>query len=218
MNTGIQDAVNLGWKLAFAPSSSDSSTLLDSYDRERRPAVGQVLALTHLAFWVEASTSSLPALLRGVLGPFGAPAVPAILGRRRLVAEAVRVVSQIRAAYPDSPLSVEGRPRLPGRPRAGHRLPDATVTVGGRNVRLHALLSRPGVHVLLHRDAGRLEHLDLGPHVTLHRLTSTPGTGLVAVRPDGYVGFRCRIADGAQLRAWLARIGAGTAADNVEPV
>lgn len=36
MNTGIQDAVNLGWKLAFAASATDRAALLDSYDLERR--------------------------------------------------------------------------------------------------------------------------------------------------------------------------------------
>ncbi|MGZ3675587.1 MAG: FAD-dependent monooxygenase, partial [Ktedonobacterales bacterium] len=65
---------------------------------------------------------------------------------------------------------------------------------------------------LLHRDAdGLVERLALGPHVTVHRLTSVPGTGVVAIRPDGYVGFRCGIADARQLEAWLARIGAGEA-------
>lgn len=154
MNTGIQDAVNLGWKLAFAAAATDRAALLDSYDRERRPVARHGLALTHLAFWAEASTGPLPSLLRGVLAPLGAPAAPAEEGRRRRGAAAVRLVSQLRVAYPDSPLSVEGRPRLPAGPRAGHRLPDATVTSSGHRVRLHALLAQPGVHVLLHRDAG----------------------------------------------------------------
>jgi len=35
-----------------------------------------------------------------------------------------------------------------------------------------------------------------------------PGRGLVAVRPDGYVGFRSGTADVRQLTAWLTRIGA----------
>jgi hypothetical protein len=48
----------------------------------------------------------------------------------------------------------------------------------------------------------------LGPHITVHRLMSASGRGLVAVRPDGYVGFRCQIADLAQLQTWFARIGA----------
>jgi hypothetical protein len=53
-----------------------------------------------------------------------------------------------------------------------------------------------------------LEHLPFGPRVTIHRLASAPGAGVVAVRPDGYVGFRCGTAEVGQLRAWLARIGA----------
>jgi hypothetical protein len=82
------------------------------------------------------------------------------------------------------------------------------VADSGRCIRLHTLLATPGVHVLLHRDAPRLDLGALGPHVTVHRLTSAPGGGVVAVRPDGYVGFRCGSADVAQLRTWLHRLGA----------
>jgi 2-polyprenyl-6-methoxyphenol hydroxylase-like FAD-dependent oxidoreductase len=208
MNTGIQDALNLGWKLAFSQSATDPAALLDSYERERRPVVRRALAVTHLAFWAEASPGPLPALLRGVVGPLVAPVIPALAGRRRLLGVVLRVVSQLRAAYGDSELSTEGRPRLTAGPRPGQRLPDATVTVGGQRVRLHALLATPAVHVLLDRDASQLEFRDFGPHVVIHRLTSAPGTGLVAVRPDGYVGFRCGAADASQLRDWLERIGA----------
>jgi hypothetical protein len=42
--------------------------------------------------------------------------------------------------------------------------------------------------------------------VHVHRLTSTPGHGLIAVRPDGHVGFRCQITDANQLTAWLAHV------------
>jgi len=218
MNTGIQDAVNLGWKLACAAAASDPDLVLDSYDFERRPVVRQILRLTHLIFWAEASTGPLPSLLRGTIAPVGAPLIPAILGRRRLVAAGVRRVSQLRVAYSDSPLSVEGTPSLPGCPGAGHRLPDATVTTAdGRHTRLHALLARPGFHVLLHRDAAPIEHESLGPHVAVHRLTSIPGTGIVVVRPDGYIGFRCGIADVVQLRSWLALAGAGAHALTATP-
>ena len=73
MNTGIQDAINLGWKLAFAPTAADRESLLDSYDRERRQVARATLALTQVAFWLEASTGPLPALLRSVVAPLGAP-------------------------------------------------------------------------------------------------------------------------------------------------
>jgi putative heme-binding domain-containing protein len=69
MNAAIQDAANLGWKLAFATSGPADGTLLESYDRERRPVARQLLALTDLAFWAEAGTGPIPSALRARLAP-----------------------------------------------------------------------------------------------------------------------------------------------------
>ncbi len=209
MNAALQDAANLGWKLAFAAAQSGHGPLLDSYDLERRPVARQVLAMTHLAFWAEASTGGIPSALRGRLAPLAAPLVPAPTGRGRLFAEAVRQVSQLRVNYRGSPLSVEGTPRRRGGPRAGDRLPDQLVSSAGCSIRLHELIARPGVHVLLDRDADLLHDQPLGRFVNVYRLTSAPGHGLIAVRPDGYIGFRCRTAETRQLAAWLALISAG---------
>jgi 2-polyprenyl-6-methoxyphenol hydroxylase-like FAD-dependent oxidoreductase len=208
MNAAIQDAANLGWKLAFAASPPDSAALLDSYDNERRPVAVQVLGMTHLVFWGEAATGPIPALLRGTLAPLAAPAIPVLARRRRVVAEGIRMLSQLRVSYRGSPLSVEEKPHPRGSPRAGDRLPDQTVTSGGRSIRLHELLAKPGVHVLLDRDADLPGTLPLGPLVHLHRITSNPGRGLLAVRPDGHVGLRCQTADANQLTAWLNLIKA----------
>jgi 2-polyprenyl-6-methoxyphenol hydroxylase-like FAD-dependent oxidoreductase len=206
MNTAIGDAANLGWKLAFAGSGPGGAELLGSYDLERRPVARQVLALTHLAFWGEASTGRLPSALRGGLAPLAAPLLPVLIGRRRFMAGGMRMLAQLRVSYRRSPLSVEGTPRRPGRPRAGDRLPDQAVTAGGNRVRLHELLARPGVHVLLDRDAARPETLPPDPLISIHRLTSVPGRGLTAVRPDGHIGFRSHAADAGQLAAWLRLI------------
>ncbi len=214
MNAAIQDAANLGWKLAFAASQPGSAALLDSYDQERRPVAHEVLAITHLLFWGEAARGLVPTLLRSQLAPVCAPAIPVLMRRRRLVAEGVRVLSQLRVSYRGSSLSVEEAPHPRGRPRAGDRLPDQSVTSAGRSIRLHGLLARPGVHVLLDRDADLPGTLPLGPLVHLHRITSNPGRGLLTVRPDGYVGLRCRITEPDQLSAWLNLIRApGSAAD-----
>jgi 2-polyprenyl-6-methoxyphenol hydroxylase-like FAD-dependent oxidoreductase len=210
MNAGIQDATNLGWKLAFSATAADPDTLLASYERERRPTDRRVMAITHQTFWAEASTGLLPAFLRGVVAPLAAPLLPTLVSRRRLVATVLRLVSQLDVAYPTGPLAQEGTPPMRGSraTRPGHRLPDATVTCNGHETRLHALLARPGVHVLLQRDAPWPPDADCGPLVSIHRLDSVPGTGLIAVRPDGVVGFRAGQADPDQLRAWLVRIGA----------
>jgi hypothetical protein len=206
MNTGIQDAVNLGWKLALAPRSSNPERLLDTYDAERRPAARSLFRLTHAAFWAEAGTGPVPSLLRA-MAPLGGPMAPLVLGRRWLLGEGLAAMSRLRAGYRDSPLSVEGTPVMAGGPRTGDRLPDRPVMVAGCRVRLHELIAYPGFTVLVHRDAALPDALDLGPLVAVHRLDDAPGTGLTAIRPDGYVGFRCGVADLGQLRAWLARIG-----------
>jgi 2-polyprenyl-6-methoxyphenol hydroxylase-like FAD-dependent oxidoreductase len=204
MNAGIQDAVNLGWKLAFAASWPGDGRLLDSYDRERRPVARQVLAMTHLVFWAEASLGAAPSALRGRLAPLAAPLVPAVTDRRHLVAGAVRLVSQLGVGYRHSPLSMEGTPRRRGGPRAGDRLPDQFVSSGGRAIRLHDLIARPGVHLLLDRDADPLDALPPSRFVSIHRLASSSGRGLIAVRPDGYIGFRGQTVEVNQLATWLA--------------
>ena len=215
MNAGIQDALNLGWKLAFAAAQPGDGRLLDSYDRERRPVARQVLAMTHVAFWAEASPGPVPSALRMRLAPLAAPLLPAVIGRPRLVAEAVRLVSQLRVSYRHSPLSVEGTPRRRGGPRAGDRLPDQLVSSAGRTMRLHDLLARPGVHILLDRDADPLGTLPPSRFVSIHRLTSSPGRGLIAIRPDGYIGFRGQTVEIDQLASWLARLRAGAASASV---
>ena len=73
MNTGILDAANLGWKLAFAARGRAPDALLDSYEVERRPAARQALALTHLVFFAEASTHPLPSFVRGGVLPLPPP-------------------------------------------------------------------------------------------------------------------------------------------------
>ena len=207
MNTGIQDAVNLGWKLAFAAASFPGpDALLASYEAERRAVAWQVLALTHALFWAEGGTDPLVRFARGRLAPLASPMVPWVLRRRRLVANGVRVISQLRVHYRRSKLSVEGSPRGRREPRPGERLPNQPVIVAGGRRQLHEVVAHPGIHVLLERDA--VEHEDPnGPFVHLHRIQDWPGTGVSIVRPDGYVGFRSASVDPNQIASWLRLVG-----------
>lgn len=207
MNLGLQDALNLGWKLGLAASSSDPERLLDSYDEERRPVAMISADLTDLVFWAESSPAVLAGLLRGVLAPLAAPLVPLLL-TRRLTRPGLRLLSGLTVGLRRSSLScAETRG---GRLRPGDRLPDRTVVSGGVSVRLHHLVARPGVHVLLGRDAPDLPLEPGGGRLTVHRLDDRPGTTVVAVRPDGYVGYRGPGTDPAHLglRDWLDRVGA----------
>ena len=211
MNTSIQDAVNLGWKLAAAvtlPAGDPTGeALLDTYALERRPVARRVLALTHALFWVEAGTDPVAGLVRRHLAPLGAPALPFLL-RHRLAAPAIGHLAQLRVDYHRSPLSLDGRPPGAPGPRPGARLPDAPLGVAGRRTRAHDLLASPGFHVLLARDA-RWPALGTGrARVAVHRVDDWPGRGLVVVRPDGYVGLRSATGAAEDLRRFFALVGA----------
>ncbi|MER7609161.1 FAD-dependent monooxygenase [Nocardioides sp. NPDC127503] len=204
MNTGIIDAVNLGWKLAYADRAGPA--LLDSYDRERRPAARQALALTHTVFFAEASTHPLPQFLRGRVMPLLAPLLPVMVRQPHAMAAVITLLSQPWVRYPGSALSVADGLLARG-PRPGDRLPDSVVMCAGRQTRLHDLTASPGVHLFLAREAECAELDRLGPRVTAHRIDSWPGTGVTAVRPDGHVGYRS--ARGAHaLTDWLELLGA----------
>ncbi|MDY7100824.1 MAG: FAD-dependent monooxygenase [Actinomycetota bacterium] len=209
MNTGIGDAANLGWKVALSarhPAATGADdALLGSYERERRPAAQQVLALTHTLFWGEASTDPFARALRTDLVPLVAPLVPHLLARRRLTAAGIRHLSRLRVHHRQSPLSVDHGPRC-GRLRAGDRLGDAPVVVDGRPRRLHELCATPGFHVLLDRDA---PPIDPGPDplVQVHRRQESAGSGCLVVRPDGHVGLRSGDVDPVAIAGWFHLVG-----------
>jgi 2-polyprenyl-6-methoxyphenol hydroxylase-like FAD-dependent oxidoreductase len=213
MNTGIQDALNLGWKLAFAatdtPDPTTAEVLLETYDRERRPVARKVLAMTHALFWGEAGTDPVARFARGPLASLASPVIPHLLRYRPLVAAVVRHLSQLRVHYRHSEISVDGTPRSHGRPRPGERLLDSLVELaGGRTTHLHELLAHAGIDMLLDRDASRPPEVAAHRLLGTHRILNWPGTGVCVVRPDGYVGFRCADFEPRQVAAWLALVAA----------
>ena len=120
MNTGLQDAYNLGWKLALVVSGRARPTLLDSYEAERIPVARRLLNTTDRAFTLAVSDSRLAGLIRTRVVARGL----AFAMRFRKIQEiAFRTISQIGIRYPDSALS-ETLPGMPkGAPRAGDRFP-----------------------------------------------------------------------------------------------
>ena len=120
MNTGLQDAYNLAWKLALVVSGKASAALLDSYADERIPVARQLLSSTDRAFALVVSDGKLAQLLRTRLFP---KVLALALRFERLQRLAFRTISQIGIQYRAGPLSKT----LPGLPRAaplaGDRFP-----------------------------------------------------------------------------------------------
>jgi 2-polyprenyl-6-methoxyphenol hydroxylase-like FAD-dependent oxidoreductase len=208
MNTGIQDAVNLGWKLAQVCAGQAPPALLDSYDAERAPVGEAVLRMTDRAFTVATSRNRLLGLLRTRVAPRLAPLA---LRVPLLTAFAFRSVSELGIGYRGSSLSVDG-PRAPRRgPRAGDRLPDVPVVVGGEPTTLHCLVTEPTYHLLLfgaETGWGTIGEARSGL-VTVHRLqgpeATFPSPVHYLVRPDGHIAYRNGGTDLTGVRAYLGR-------------
>src|SRR6185436_15725667 len=64
MNTGLQDAYNLAWKLALVVSRRADAALLDTYSDERIPVAQQLLSTTYRAFSLVVSATRLAGLVR----------------------------------------------------------------------------------------------------------------------------------------------------------
>ena len=120
MNTGLQDAYNLAWKLALVIKGEAGAGLLDSYQEERMPVAQRLLATTDRAFRLVISESPMAGLLRTqVLARIAAFA----LSLRWLQRYAFRTVSQIAINYRHSSLSETAETLPATAPRGGDRFP-----------------------------------------------------------------------------------------------
>ncbi|HEY9448878.1 MAG TPA: FAD-dependent monooxygenase, partial [Gemmatimonadaceae bacterium] len=217
MNTGIQDAWNLGWKLALVLGGQAGARLLDSYQAERWPVGRFLLRTTDRVFSLFASLMASGALATWFRREVASRILPRILSSRRLRAAAFRFVSELDITYRRSPLSIEGTPRLRAGPRPGDRLPDGPLTRDGQPTTLHRELSGPRFHLLLcgMPDAWNQSQVAaLGARYTgvlsVHTLSRAErggalvdaAGGLLArlgveetaqylVRPDAHISFRC---------------------------
>jgi 2-polyprenyl-6-methoxyphenol hydroxylase-like FAD-dependent oxidoreductase len=223
MNTGLQDAYNLGWKLALVVSGRADAALLESYEAERMPVARRLLSTTDRAFSLIVSDSRIARLLRTRILA-GLVALAMRVGRIRALA--FLTISQIGIRYPESPLS-ESLPGVPDdAPQAGDRFPWLRLVLSpghpaedlfGRldDTRFGLVLvgqsAPPG-------DAAGLTGL-LRTHVVpadpandreLKR-ARIPGTAFYLLRPDGHIGLCGSRFDAAAASRYVAeRLRLGT--------
>ncbi|HWS39054.1 MAG TPA: FAD-dependent monooxygenase [Actinoplanes sp.] len=177
LNTGMQDAYNLGWKIA-----TGDSALLDTYEEERLPVAAAVLGITthlhqrHVDGADDALNRDDPAL------------------------------RQLSLTYRTSSLSAEHRP-APGTVRAGDRAPDGPAAPAGSVPRrVFDLLRGPHVTVLAFHWTAPLPDWDVPTHDATTAAESYDVTGptLLLIRPDNHIG--CATHDPADITAYLSRV------------
>ena len=181
LNIGVQDAVNLGWKLAQVVHGISPESLLDTYHAERHPVGARVLRNTLALTAIDRKEDRIDAL-REMICELMQKDAP----RQQYVA----MVSGLDIHYDLG----EGHPLL------GRRMPDLDLVTASGPLRVYTLLhdARP---VLL--DLGEPGGLDMTPWVDRVRLVDAeypggwelPVLGTVAapaavlIRPDGYVAW-----------------------------
>jgi 2-polyprenyl-6-methoxyphenol hydroxylase-like FAD-dependent oxidoreductase len=144
MNTGIQDAYNLAWKLALVLKHSANAKLLDSYNEERLPNAKRLTATTDRMFNLAAGKDWFISLIRTTVFP---PMAKYILSIESVRKRFFTLISQIGINYRDSSLSMhEGDEDF--EVKAGDRMP--YFLVDGQSIfdRLHA----PRFHLLRFSD------------------------------------------------------------------
>jgi hypothetical protein len=213
MNTGMQDAFNLGWKLALATQGlPGAEALLDSYAAERHPIAARVIHDSTVLTNAGTVRSPLKRHLRNA-----ALRAASTLGP---------VQHRIAAEMSETDLSYRGSPAVTGRKSGPLQAGDAAPDVPGTNVRhlLGALLG----HAVLHFP-GRASTAPIEPVAGVHNILigqkrstadgfdgvvdDSAGSiarryamadgGHIAVRPDGYIGFLGNLDDTAALEAYL---------------
>lgn len=128
MNTGLQDAANLAWKLAAVIKGGAPDALLDTYHSERWPIGQKLLEVTDRLFERMTSQSPLAARIRNLVVPVVAGAMSRFEAAR---ARAFHFISELGIRYHASSHVRDGSTRAwTDAPRAGGRAPDAAIARG----------------------------------------------------------------------------------------
>ncbi|MEU5304311.1 FAD-dependent monooxygenase [Streptomyces noursei] len=207
MNTGVQDAHNLSWKLAAALRGAPDS-LLDSYQAERLPVGAALLAATSAQHRALFDSQGAEVLTKQFNDATGSASGADLTG--------------LSINYQGSPLSrdLDSSTGI----RAGDRAPDAPCrTADGEDIRLFDLLRGPhftllafgkppaaplpdipGVRTVTVDDAAGTEVLDVHGHA--RRAYGVTGEATVLVRPDGYVALTAGPVGSQQVAPYLGEL------------
>lgn len=201
MNTGIQDAYNLAWKLALVLKGAAHERILDTYNEERLPNARRLLQTTDRLFNLAAGTDWLVNLIRTTIFP---PMARFILSIDAVKKKFFPLISQIGITYRESSLSRHDGDR-DLEVRAGDRLP--YFLLDGQSI--YDQLRAPKFHLLtffagLSNDAGDRakitdeigrkyadlidqQFIPLNPQIAETFGTDQPFQ--VFLRPDNYIAY-----------------------------
>ena len=194
MNTGMQDAFNLAWKLAMVCHGACGDGLLDSYSVERSAVGEHVLAAAGRLTAVATMRNPAAQLLRNVVGHL-------LLGLAPVREAMVNEMAEVAIGYKHSPLNGAEAHGLSG-PPVGRRVPPVAgqAPFGSGERPRFALSASPD---------GEVDRLIAGFPQVLDPLVRAPvaAGGVWLVRPDGYVACSAKAGDLRAVGGYLQALG-----------
>ncbi len=205
LNIGVQDAVNLGWKLGQVVNGTSPESLLDTYHAERHPVAARVLR----------NTMAQTALMR--------PADARLEALRETISELLGM-EEPRKRFAGMMSGLDVRYDLgDGHPLLGRRMPDLDVNTADGPTRVFTLLNdaRPvllnlgepgGLDITPWADRVQLVDAEYVGEWELPVVGKVTGPAAVLVRPDGYVAWAGDLTDPGLPQALSTWFGAAPAA------
>lgn len=205
MNTGIQDAYNLAWKLAFVVNGKASTDILESYNLERLENAENLLRTTDRFFNLVASPEPVLSYIRTHVFPYIAGTAFSLDAVKKFIFPRV---SQIGINYRNSPLSAAGGSF---KIKSGDRFPYLTV----EGASIYERLKAPKFHLLTFFDgvnkpsefAGNefTDSIELPLYPNIAEIFGATKTFRVLLRPDNYIGLISEDSSGEDVKAYFSR-------------
>jgi FAD binding domain len=215
MNTGIQDATNLAWKLALVFKSNAHETLLDTYDEERHPIGAQLLKTTDRMFTVNTTGNRAVMTIRN----FVVRRIASRIVKTRMRGTAFRHLAELEIAYPKSSIVIEKGHGLASTLHAGQRGPDApfdsaTIFEAAQSLTHHLFVFSGDDTEAAGKFASEADrhHPWLSSHFVgaanslARERYGIKASGIVLLRPDGYVAARSASFDDELLQTYRKRV------------
>ncbi len=212
MNTGIQDAYNLAWKLGFVMRHGADPALLDTYNEERLENAKRLLQTTDRLFEFGAGTEWFQAFFREHLFP--------VVGNTVLNIDAVKrfvfpLISQIGINYRGQSLSDHSGDH-PFKVKAGDRFPFFTV----EDESIYHRLTAPKFHYIgfddasepLQRSSNAVEHHRWSLAAEVRSIFGLSTPFMVLLRPDHHVAGIYRSGEEQRAIDYLRQMGLMSAA------
>lgn len=229
MNTGLQDAHNLAWKLALVIQGRSDEKLLDSYQDERKPVIKDVVDTTERFTKILMITNPVMLFIRKYITKFmfSVPAICKYVTNR---------MTQLDICYQHSIALAPGKHSASTSPCVGMRAPDVKL---GKEIDLYHVLEDTYHHILCfsgnddvfkiadcckkiadelmgpYKDLVKLHFVT--PHIIdepldqiadgdclIHKTYKVTKPTLILIRPDGYIGFKSTELDPQPIKNFLA--------------